>query len=96
MGRGDRYGGKEDILPLKIDVPEDLFTNPEKYQSPRMKANFLLFRRLTPEKRKQLSKCVGKIIDYMRKELKLEKWECYFLVTTMHKEFPVEELFNGK
>ena len=75
------------------DIPKDLFTNSEKYASPHMKANFMLYRKLTPEKREQLQGQICKIIDYMRKELKLEKWECYYLVTILHDEFPVEELF---
>jgi len=97
--RGNRYNEKED-LPIKslkeLGLPEDLFINPEKYQSPRMKANFLLWKKFTPELKKKLSKCSSQLIDYMRKELQLETWECYWLVRTLFEEFPIESLLEEK
>jgi len=71
--RGYRYNRKEELHPEKIKLPKDIWVNPEKYADPRMKANFLLFRKLTPEKRSQLSKCSDSIIDYMRKTLHLQQ-----------------------
>lgn len=91
--RGNRYNRKEKLHPEKIDLPKDIWTNPE-YADPRMKVNFLLFRKLTPKKREELSKCTDKIIDYMRKVLNLDKWECYYLVGILKDSFPIEELIS--
>ena len=85
--------GKEKLYPEKIKLPKDIWTNPD-YADPRMKVEFLLFRKLTPEVKTRLSECSDKVIDYMRNTLKLEKWECYLLAETLYKSFPVEELLE--
>ena len=53
----------------------------------------LFVRSLKPENKEKLSEACAKTIDFL-KALKLKKWEMYFVVETLYKEFPLDELIK--
>jgi len=56
----------------------------------------LFVRSLSNEEKKKLKGIIVQVIDFLRKELKLKIWECYFIVKILHEEFPIEYLFEEK
>ena len=36
------------------------------------------------------------VIDLLRKKLKLEPWECFFVVENLYKTFPREDLLSSR
>lgn len=41
---------------------------------------------------KKMTEATNRVIDLLRKELKLEPYECYFVIQTLYKEFPLDTL----
>ena len=50
------------------------------------------FRTLTSFDRALIDRACCKVIDLLHTELKLEKWQCLYVVKTLYEEFPLEEL----
>lgn len=49
----------------------------------------LFYRKIDQAK---MSSAADRVIDLLRKELKLEPYECYFVVENLYKSFPKEEI----
>jgi len=56
----------------------------------------LFFRGLDDTERIKLMDATDKVIDLLRKTLKLEKWECLLVVKTLYDCFPLGDLFIKK
>lgn len=54
----------------------------------------LFMRSLKPENKKKLSEACNMTIDFLRTTLNLKKWESYFVVKTLYREFPMKELID--
>jgi len=54
----------------------------------------LFYRSIQPETKLKLSDACCKTIDFLRKQLKLKKWETYLVVQTLFEEFPKDELLK--
>lgn len=56
----------------------------------------LFFRSVDDAERTKLMNATDKVIDLLRTNLKLERWECLLVVKTLYECFPLEDLFQQK
>lgn len=57
---------------------------------------FLFWRSCNQAKKDKLANATDRVIDLLRKELKLEPYECLLVVKTLYREFPLESLKTRK
>ncbi len=55
----------------------------------------IFYRKVDDKTKVILDAACRRVIDVLRKELKLEPWQCYFVVETLYKEFPKENLVKS-
>lgn len=62
----------------------------ESLEEERQKVKTLFYRKINPEKMEQAT---SRVIGLLRKTMKLEPWECWFVIDTLYKSFPKESAF---
>lgn len=62
----------------------------ESLEEERRTAKTLFYRKVDPEK---MERATSGVIDLLRKTMKLETWECWFVIDTLYKSFPKESAF---
>ena len=56
----------------------------------------IFWRSFNSAEKDKLSNATNRVIDVLRKELKLEPFECLIVVRTLYQEFPLASLNSGK